>query len=60
LALIGGIYSGLLGWRPGAFVAVAGLSGTVLFHLAGGLIEYRRVMRRPWPKVQPLDDEDED
>jgi hypothetical protein len=60
LALIGGVYSALLGWRPGAFLAIAGLSGTVVFHLVGGLIEYRRTMNRPWPKVPPLDDEDDD
>ena len=24
-----------------------------------GLTEYRRTMRRPWPKVPPLDDDDD-
>jgi hypothetical protein len=29
-------------------------------HLLMGVSEYRRVMRRPWPNVSPLEDDDDD
>jgi hypothetical protein len=28
-------------------------------HLVVGLVEYRRTMRRPWPQVPPLADDDD-
>ena len=56
--LSGGVYSAMLGWRPGAFLAVAGLFLTFAWHLAVGLFSYRRTMTRPWPKVPPIDDDD--
>jgi hypothetical protein len=49
-----------VGWRPGAIIAVAALAATVLIHVVNGVIEYRRVMRRPWPEVDPLRDDDDD
>ena len=59
LLLVVGAYGGLLGWRGGAFVMLAAVCGRVAGHLLVGVTEYRRIMRRPWPKVAPLDDEDE-
>jgi hypothetical protein len=39
-----------------ALLVVAAI--VVLASLASGIARYRRVMRRPWPKVPPADDED--
>lgn len=58
LLLVGGMYAALL-WRPAAYVMLAGLSGRLLNHLAQGIVRYRMVMARPWPKVTPLDDDDD-
>jgi hypothetical protein len=38
---------------------LAGVCGNVAGHLLMGITEYRRVMRRSWPKVLPLEDDDE-
>jgi hypothetical protein len=57
--LVVGFYGGALGWRGGAFVMLAGVCGNVAGHLLMGITEYRRIMGRPWPKVRPLEDDDE-
>jgi hypothetical protein len=59
LLLIVGAYGAVLGWRGGAFVMLAAVCGNVGGHLLIGITEYRRIMRRSWPKALPLDDEDE-
>jgi hypothetical protein len=59
LLSVGGIYAGVFGWRSGVYVALAGLTGHLLGHVAIGAATYRRVMARPWPKVQTLDDNDD-
>jgi xanthine/uracil permease len=43
----------------GALVMLAGFAGSLAIHLIVGIVEYRRVMARPWPKVPRLDDEDD-
>jgi len=60
LMVFGGIFTALLGWRPGAFLAVGGASLTFAWHLGLGVFSYRRTMRRPWPNVQPIEDDDDD
>jgi hypothetical protein len=57
--LVGGGYAAVLGWRGGAFLMLAAVCGTISGHLLIGVSEYRRIMRRPWPDVAPLDDEDD-
>lgn len=59
LLLIAGAYGGALGWRVAALVMLAAVSGQIGGHLLVGLTEYRRAMRRPWPKVQPAQDDDD-
>jgi len=59
LLLIVGFYGGALGWRAGAFLMLTAVCGNIAGHLLIGITEYRRIMRRPWPKVPPLDDHDE-
>jgi hypothetical protein len=33
--------------------------GSISCHLVIGVAAYRSVMKRPWPKVAPLDDDDD-
>lgn len=60
LLVIAGLYSAFLGWRPGAFLTIGGLTVLIGSRCTLAIIEYRRVMSRPWPKVQPLRDDDWD
>jgi hypothetical protein len=57
--IVVGISAAFLGWRRGAFVAVAGAFLTFSWHLAVGVWGYRRVMSRAWPKVPPIEDDDD-
>ncbi len=59
IALVAGASLGLTGHRVGAWLMVAAVTGFVLNHVSVGLIGYRRAMSRPWPKVEPLDDDDD-
>ncbi len=45
--------------RVGAWLLLAAVTGLVLTHLAISFVAYRRVMRRAWPQVRPLDDWDD-
>lgn len=47
-------------WRPGLWLLTAGFAGLLGGHLAVGIVGYRSVMRRTWPKVEPLDSDDDD
>ena len=42
-----------------AVVLVAVVLARLAIDLAVGVAGYRRVMRRPWPRVEPLVDDDE-
>jgi hypothetical protein len=57
--LVGGIGAALVGWRPGAFVAIAGALLMFAEQLVFSGWHYRRTMRRPWPKVTPIEDDDD-
>lgn len=46
-------------WKPGAYVMIAGLAIIVWGHVIVGVLGYLDVMSRPWPRVTPIDDEDE-
>jgi hypothetical protein len=59
LMMIGGMYAALV-WRPAAFVMLGGAIMQMMLHQAVGIIAYQRVMRRPWPAVTPLIDNDDD
>ena len=59
LVLIVGGYCAAFGWRPGAYLLLTALLGLIGGHLVMGITEYRRIMRRPWPQVAPLDDDDD-
>lgn len=57
------IYGGVaaIPFRPYAGVALimVGLIGYVGTHLVVGVVHYRQVMRRPWPLVPPIEDDDD-
>jgi hypothetical protein len=53
-----GAVGALFGWRPGAYLIGAGLVALLLTRLGIAVLEYRRVMSRPWPKVRPLRDDE--
>jgi hypothetical protein len=58
--IVAGVISGLAGWRPAAILLVGAIVVRVATHLTASAITYRRTMRRPWPAVSPLSDEDDD
>jgi hypothetical protein len=59
-AIILGGYAAAFGWRPAAWILVAVVAATVAGHVLIAAIRYRRTMRRPWPRVEPLSDDDWD
>ncbi len=58
--IFGGLLAAFAGWRTGALILLAGLGGTFGIHLTVGIAGYRESMRRPWPAVRALDDDDDD
>jgi hypothetical protein len=60
LALFAGIALLFLERRVGVFVMLAGFIGYVGMHLLLGIGSYRETMRRPWPKVPPIEDDDDE
>jgi hypothetical protein len=59
LAVLAGCLFALGNSRAGAWVAVTALVVGVPANLALSAVKYRRTMRRPWPAVQPLADDDD-
>ena len=55
-----GVVTLLFDLRLGALLLLAGVLGTSAARLAAIVIGYRQTMRRPWPKVRPLEDDDDD
>jgi hypothetical protein len=39
---------------------LAGVIGLFATRLGVGIVSYRQTMRRPWPKVPPVEDDDDD
>jgi hypothetical protein len=58
-AMLIGMYGAALGWRPAAFVMLAGALGRGSLDLVAGITLYRKTMARPWPRVAPLADDDD-
>ena len=56
IVMTAGLYGAAIGWRPGAFLMITALLGYIATHLLIGVTEYRRVMRRPWPRFRLEDD----
>jgi hypothetical protein len=59
LLLFGGLFVVLFALRLATFLMLAGAVGMFGTRLVVGVIEYRRTMRRPWPRVPPIEEDDE-
>jgi hypothetical protein len=57
--LVGGVATATR-HRWGAYLLIGYVVIRIGFHATVGAWGYRDVMRRPWPKVRPLDDDDWD
>ena len=55
-----GILIALLGPAWGIVLTIAGLLAYFVIDLVVGIRSYRHVMGRPWPKVPPVEDDDDD
>ena len=60
LALFVGVALLAVSTRTGVYVALVGFVGYIGMHLALGIGTYRATMRRPWPKVPPMEDDDDE
>jgi hypothetical protein len=45
--------------RAAGVVALVAFVATLTVHLVVSVVNYRQVMRRPWPAVEPLADDDD-
>jgi hypothetical protein len=59
LALTFGAFLAVAAWRPAAVIMIGAFTLGVAAHVALAVVKYRRTMTRPWPKVQPLPDDDD-
>ena len=50
----------LFRWEPAAWAIVAIITAEFAVYFVIAVIVYRRTMRREWPKVEPLTDDDWD
>jgi VanZ family protein len=57
--LYGSVLAGLAFQSRRAGV-IAAFAVVLSMHLLAGVAEYRKTMRRPWPDVAPLTDDDEE
>ena len=57
--MVAGVNQMYAGRRVGAIFAIVGVGVWTVGFVIGGALAYRRVMRRAWPKVRPLDDDDD-
>ncbi len=53
-----GLLSAALGHRFGAYLLLGAICTQFASHLAIGILWYREVMRRPWPNVEALGDDE--
>jgi hypothetical protein len=58
LVLLAGLFVGMSGTRAGAYILLGGLAVQFALTLSLGLRTYRASMRRPWPQVAPLADDE--
>jgi hypothetical protein len=57
--LLVGAFGAVVEWRPGGYILVVGLTLSVVVNVAIGVVAYYGTMNRPWPRVQPLTDDDD-
>jgi hypothetical protein len=54
-----GIYAAAMGHRWGAFAALGAITVEFIVYLVAAVVIYRKTMRRPWPKVAPIEDDND-
>lgn len=59
ILIIVGAFASVFVGLGGAIVMLAGFAGSLTIHLIVGIVQYRRVMAKPWPEVPRLNDEDD-
>lgn len=59
-AIILGAFAAVAGWGPSAWILVGVVAASVAGHIVMAAVRYRRTMRRPWPQVEPLADDEWD
>jgi hypothetical protein len=58
---LGAVAAGVVfDWKPGAWIAVCALFVHFAAHVTVGIVGYVQTMRRPWPSLPPLEDDDDD
>jgi hypothetical protein len=60
LLLSGGVLIIAFDPPPAPFLLLAGAIGLFGTRLVFAVVEYRRTMRRPWPRVPPIEDDDDE
>jgi hypothetical protein len=60
LFLFAGVATLLFAPSPAIFLMLTGFIGHLGTHVAMGIVRYRRTMRRPWPRVPPVEDDDDE
>ncbi len=60
LVIFAGVASVLFARRLAVVLILAGFLGYTGAHLAMGVVHYRETMRRAWPKVSPVEDDDDE
>ena len=51
-------YAAAFGFRWAAFILIGALAARHAANLTLGFIRYRETMARPWPRVEPVDDDE--
>jgi hypothetical protein len=54
------VYAAFLGWRTGGFVAIGAALAIPVVNVSYAMRGYRRIMKRPWPKVPPIEEDDDE
>ena len=57
---VAGAVASVAGWQSWAWLVVAGLGIGAVGQIVIGVIAFRRTMKRKWPDVAPLSDDDWD
>jgi len=57
-AMLAAAPAAVAGWRPAAWILAGVVAAFVASHVVISTVAFRRTMRRPWPRVEPVPDDD--
>lgn len=60
LLVFAGVATWIVAHGAAALMILAGVIGFIGSHILAGVVQYRKTMRRPWPRVSPVEDDDDD